>query len=168
MIPYVAPLGLFFALAALRLIPRLSGRYSLVDAAAWSLSVLLVMTGLAHFIGLREDMIRMVPPVFPRPDLIVTFTGVLELAGAVALVPKRTRNLTGIGLAVLFVAMLPANIYAAQAGLTFGGEPATPLVIRVPEQLIYIALALAPAWSARRKRMDQSSGQSAAWSAHGA
>ncbi|NUO49787.1 MAG: DoxX family protein, partial [Polyangiaceae bacterium] len=140
MVPYVVPFGFLFVLAALRLHPRLAARYTLVDAAAWSLSALLVMTGLAHFIGLREDMIRMVPPLFPRPDLIVTVTGVLELAGAVALLPRRTRNITGIALALLFVAMLPANIYAAQAGLTFGGEPAPPLVIRVPEQLVYIAL----------------------------
>jgi hypothetical protein len=96
MIPYVVPLGVFFALAAIRLAPRVAARYSLVDAAAWSLSALLVMTGLAHFIGLREDMIRMVPPLFPRPDLIVTVTGVLELIGAAALIPRRTRNAAGL------------------------------------------------------------------------
>lgn len=150
MIPYVVPLGVLLALAVARLAPAVARRYALVDAAAWSLSAMLVMTGIAHFVGLRDDMIRMVPPVFPRPDLIVTMTGVLELTGAVALIPKRTRAATGVALALLFVAMLPANIYAARAGLTFGGEPATPLVVRVPEQLIYITLALAPIVSAKR------------------
>jgi uncharacterized membrane protein len=152
MIPYVVPLGVFIVLAALLRVPRLSHRYTLSDAAAWSLGALLLLTGCAHFVGLRDDMIRMVPPLFPRPDLLVTLTGVFELLGAIALIPRATRSIAGVALALLFVALLPANIYAAQQGLTFGGEPAPPLALRIPEQLIYIALALAPVFSARRKR----------------
>jgi hypothetical protein len=44
------------------------------------------------------------------------------------------------------VTLLPANIYAATADVTFNGEPATPLWQRIPEQLLYIAVAL---WIAR-------------------
>lgn len=153
MVPYVVPMGVFVLLAVLRYVPRLGRHYTLVDTAAWSLGCLLLVTGGAHFFGpLREDMIRMVPPLFPRPDLIVAITGALELVGAVALFPRRTRNMTGVALALLFVAMLPANIYAAQAGLTFGGEPAPPLWARIPEQFLYIGLALAPWYNARRLR----------------
>src|SRR5262245_42987530 len=121
MVPYVVPFGVFLALIALRLVPRIAARYSAADAATWSLSAMLVMTGIAHFVGLRGDLIRMVPPLFPRPDLIVTITGVLELVGAAALIPRRTRSAAGLALALFFVAVLPANIYAAQAGLTIGG-----------------------------------------------
>ena len=129
---------------------------------------MLLLTGGAHFVGpLREDMIRMVPPLFPRPDLMVTVTGVLELLGAVGLLLTRTRSLAGIALALLFVALLPANIYAAQVGLTFGGKPATPLLIRVPEQLLYIALALAPVWSARSRRSPQDGDSVARSRSHG-
>ncbi|MEP6918532.1 MAG: hypothetical protein ABJC89_23020, partial [Acidobacteriota bacterium] len=82
-----------------------------------SLASLLVLTGGAHFGSLRPDLIRMVPPAFPRPDLLVTVTGVLERVGAAGLIVPRTRNLARVALALLFVALLPANIPAARAGL---------------------------------------------------
>jgi uncharacterized membrane protein len=109
------------------------------------------MTGVSHFVGLREDLIRMVPPSIPRADLAVTVTGILELLGAVGLVYRPSRRAAGIALTVLFLAMLPANIHAAQRGLTLRGEPVTPLVIRIPEQLIYIGLALGAAFAPRRE-----------------
>lgn len=38
--------------------------------------------------------------------------------------------------------MLPANIHAAVEHIPFNGEPATPLWFRVPEQAIFIGVAL--------------------------
>jgi uncharacterized membrane protein len=156
MIPYVFPIGLFVAMAALRLMPGLAARFGLMDVARWSLAAMLVVTGSAHFVGLRQDMIAMVPPVFPRPDVIVTATGVLELLGAAALFWRGTRDLAGVALALLFVAMFPANIYAAQQGLSIGGKAAPSLATRLPEQLLFIALALAPVWRSRRGRRHAS------------
>jgi uncharacterized membrane protein len=147
MIPYVAPIGIFVLLVVLHRLKRCAGRYSLSDAAAWSLAVMLLFTGGAHFSSLRAEMIAMVPPIFPRPDLLVTLTGVLELLGALGLLLRGTRVVTGVCLAILFVALLPANIYAARQGLTLGGKPVTPLALRIPEQFLYIALAVAPGWS---------------------
>lgn len=156
MIPYVLPIGLFVVLAAGRVFRPLANAYRMSDAAAWSLAAMLLMTGVSHFVGLREDLIRMVPPYIPRADLVVTLTGILELLGAVGLVYRPSRKAAGIALAVLFLAMLPANIYAAQQGLTLRGEPVTPLVIRIPEQLIFIGLALGAAFAPPRKRPPES------------
>ena len=149
MIPYVFPFGVFIILIVLRRAPAIASRYTVSDAAAWSLVPLLVLTGGAHFVGLREDLIRMVPPFFPRPDLWVTVTGVLELAGAAGLMIRRFRFAAGVALALLFVALLPANIHAARHGFTLGGKPVTPLVWRIPQQMVYIALALGAALGAR-------------------
>ncbi|GAA1003088.1 hypothetical protein Aple_002570 [Acrocarpospora pleiomorpha] len=85
------------------------------------------------------------PPFVPFPALVVYLTGVLELAGAVGLVLPATRRAAGICLALLFVLMLPANIHAALAGATLAGEAATPLWQRIPEQVLYIGVAL---WAA--------------------
>lgn len=38
--------------------------------------------------------------------------------------------------------MLPANVYAAVADVPLGDDPATPLWFRIPEQAVYIAVAL--------------------------
>ena len=43
-----------------------------------------LLTGIAHFGSRRAGFVEMVPPRLPRPALLVTVTGVLELAGALA------------------------------------------------------------------------------------
>ncbi|MEP6917782.1 MAG: hypothetical protein ABJC89_19195, partial [Acidobacteriota bacterium] len=81
--------------------------------------------------------------------------GVLELVGAAGLIVPRTRNLAGVALALLFVALLPTNIHAARAGLNLGGSPVTTLWLRIPEQLLFIAIALTPAWTTRRRAAER-------------
>lgn len=119
------------------------------SAAAHGLAIMLVMTASAHFapgsvtvMPTHDDLVRMVPPAVPYPSAMVYLTGVLELLGALGLVLGRTRRAAGYCLALLFVVMLPANIYAATAGISLAGEPASPLWQRIPEQLLYIAVAL--------------------------
>ena len=89
----------------------------------------------------------MVPPFLPFADALVYLTGVLELLGAAGLVLAATRWPAGYALAALFVTLLPANIYAAVADVPFAGGEATPLWQRIPEQILYIAVAL---WVADR------------------
>ncbi|MFG2102653.1 hypothetical protein ACGFJ5_18870 [Micromonospora echinaurantiaca] len=122
-------------------------------AAAHALAIMLVMTASAHFVPAgvtvmptHDDLVRMVPPAVPFPSATVYLTGVLELLGALGLVIPRTRRAAGYCLALLFVMMLPANIYAATADVPLAGEPASPLWQRVPEQVLYIAVAL---WATR-------------------
>jgi uncharacterized membrane protein len=51
-----------------------------------------VMTGVAHFVKMRAELVSMVPPGLPAPGLLVTVTGVLELAGAAGLLWARTAH----------------------------------------------------------------------------
>ncbi|MFC4060989.1 hypothetical protein ACFOWE_22025 [Planomonospora corallina] len=137
-------------------------------SAAHGLAVMLVMTAGAHFVppGVtfmpnHADMVAMVPPFVPLPALVVYLTGVLELAGAVGLVIPATRRAAGICLAVLFVLMLPANVHAALAGVTLAGEAVTPLGQRVPEQILYIGVALWAAGAAAERSSRAASVRSA-------
>lgn len=125
-------------------------------STAHGLAAMLVMTAAAHFVPPsvssmpnHADMVAMVPPVIPFPAAVVYLTGVLELAGAVGLVLPATRRAAGLCLALLFVLMLPANVYAALADVPFAGGAATPLWQRVPEQILYIGAAL---WAAGLRR----------------
>lgn len=106
------------------------------------LAAMFVLTGVSHFVGMRQDLIDMVPPALPEPGLLVTITGVLELAGAAGLLWRRTAPWAAGGLSALLVAMFPANVYAAVEGLTVGGAPATALVPRTLMQLIFLAATL--------------------------
>ena len=110
------------------------------------LALMFVLTGLAHFgLGRRASLIAMVPPRLPRPDLLVTVTGVLELAGAAGLLLPATARLAAAGLGLLMVLMFPANVSAARRKTQLGGRPATPLALRTPMQLLFVAAALAVA-----------------------
>jgi uncharacterized membrane protein len=106
------------------------------------LAAMFVVTGVSHFVGMREDLIAMVPPALPAAGLLVTLTGVLELAGAVGLLVPRTVAWAAGGLAALLVAMFPANVYAAVEGLTLGGAPAMALVPRTLLQVVFLAATL--------------------------
>jgi uncharacterized membrane protein len=110
---------------------------------------MLVMTGTAHFMPASvtvmpnyEDLVAIVPPFVPFPGFMVIITGVFELLGAVGLVVARTRWAAGICLVLLFVLLLPANIYAAVYDVSFAGSPASPLWERIPEQILFIGAAL--------------------------
>lgn len=94
----------------------------------------------------RQDLVRMVPPGLPRPDLLVAGTGVLELAGAIGLLVPATAPAAAICLGLLTLAMTPANVSAARRGVLFGGKPATPVGRRLAEQALYLAALASIVW----------------------
>jgi uncharacterized membrane protein len=121
-----------------------------VGALRFALAVMFLFTGAAHFLpNTRPDLVRMVPPMLPYPEHLVTLTGILELAGAVGLLIPRFTSLAAYCLAALLVAMFPANAYAAMAGVELGGRAASPLVWRLPLQIFWIGALL---WVARAHR----------------
>jgi uncharacterized membrane protein len=113
-------------------------------AARIAFALMLMLTAAAHFVpSQRADLIRMVPPLFPFPGVIVTLTGILEILGLIGLLHPRTARPAAIALAVLLIAMFPANVYAAMHQLTLMGKPATALIPRTLIQLVFlIVLAL--------------------------
>lgn len=110
------------------------------------LALMFVFTGIAHFTRTRADLVRMVPPALPNPELLVTLTGVAEIAGAVGLLVPSTARMSAWALAALLVAMFPANIYASRTRHMIGGRPHTPMGIRAPLQVLWIVLLI---WSVR-------------------
>ena len=111
-----------------------------------ALSLMLVFTGISHFTFMKEDFVRMIPSSIPWPRAMVHFTGLCEIAGGVGLLLPEFRRAAANALIVFFLAVLPANIHAARAGVTLSGNPATNLWLRIPMQVLFIAIAL---WSAR-------------------
>lgn len=112
---------------------------SWTGALRYALAAMFLFTGASHFAPrTRPDLVRMVPPALPGPGLLVTITGVLEIAGAIGLLLPPFVNLAALLLGFLLMAMFPANIYAAQQSLTIGGRRATPLALRFPLQLFWI------------------------------
>ncbi|MDE3723976.1 DoxX family protein [Nocardiopsis sp. N85] len=120
-----------------------------VEALDWQtalrggLALMFVLTGVVHFLpSWRRDFVAMIPPTLPYPSLLVTVTGVLELVGAAALLFPPTARFAAIGLALLLLAMFPANVSAARRGVSLAGKPATPLPARTVMQVVFVGAAV--------------------------
>jgi uncharacterized membrane protein len=150
----MAPL---IVLVIVTLLARAAGWLGVKSLRDWraamrvGLAAMFLLTASAHFNHLRGDLVAMVPPWMPQPELMVTLTGVCEILGAVGLFIPRIRRVAAWCLIVMLVALLPANIHAAQAGLMLNGAPVTPLVPRVLLQAVFIGALW---WAAARARRE--------------
>ena len=89
----------------------------------WGLALALIFTGIDHLMN-PGRYLPMMPAFLPLHAEIVLFTGLCELAGALALMIPRLRHLAGIMLAIYFLFVFPANIKDAVEGLSVEGLPA--------------------------------------------
>lgn len=113
-----------------------------LHAVRGGMSLMFVVTGVVHFVPLfRRGMVAMVPSWLPAPGLLVTVTGVAEIAGAAGLWLPQTARAAAICLGLLLVAMFPANVHAARNGIELAGKPPTPIPRRTAEQVLYLAAA---------------------------
>lgn len=104
-----------------------------------ALCLMFLLTASAHWGKGRPDLIRMVPSAFPHAGLLVTITGILEIAGAIGLLVPATARLAALCLAVLLLALFPANMRAARERLTILGRPAPGLLLRGLIQAVFLA-----------------------------
>jgi uncharacterized membrane protein len=138
-------------LVSATLAARLVGIAGVEPLDGWQMSLrvglasMLLLTASAHWGKRRPDLVAMVPTRFPCAGLLVTVTGVLELAGAVGLLVTPMASYAAAGLALLFVAMFPANVSAAKRHLAIDGRPVTPLKLRTGLQLLFLAAAVGAA-----------------------
>jgi uncharacterized membrane protein len=142
----VAPSVLIVLFGSL-LLYRLLGLAGVELLATWlgsaraALVTMFLFTAVSHFAPMRKDLIAMLPPGLPRPDVLVFLTGVAEVAGAVGLMLPPTRFWAACGLIALMVLMFPANVSAARRETTIRGRRATALWLRAPMQVLFIAWA---------------------------
>ena len=100
-----------------------------------------ILAGASHFIS-DDKFAAIVPPFLPFPYFIVWVTGVMEIAMGILLLCPHYRARVGVILGLFLLAVLPANIYMAIAGIPFGDTVASPaaLWIRVALQFPLIAV----------------------------
>jgi uncharacterized membrane protein len=107
-----------------------------------ALACMFLLTASAHWGRRRPDLVRMVPQQFGPAHLVVTLTGILEIAGAIGLLIPATARLAAIGLTLLLIAMFPANIRAAREGIDIAGRKPAKLAVRTPLQIVFILATL--------------------------
>lgn len=109
-----------------------------------------VAAGVMHFVAV-DSFAAIVPPFLPFPKLIVWVTGLMEIGMGVMLLCPHFRARVGVMLGVFLLAVLPANIYMAIAGIPFGDTVTSDaaLWIRVALQFPLIGLIY---WATRPNR----------------
>ena len=110
------------------------------------LAIFMIAIGLDHFVN-PDFFVRIVPRALPSPLLLVQVSGLFEVLGGVGLVVPRVRRAAGIGLVLLYVAVFPANVNMCLHPELGGSIPLWALWVRLPFQIVFIALAL---WVSRR------------------
>lgn len=141
MAPFIALVASFLLFRALGLLgwTYFDDWYTALQGAV---AVMLLLTASAHWGKRRPDLVRMVPPFFPKREWIVTVTGWLEIAGAIGLLLPAVSRAAAVCLTVLLIAMFPANVYAAREKLTIVGRPVPKLLVRIVLQIIFISAIL--------------------------
>ena len=102
--------------------------------------MLFVLAGLLHFV--KPSMyVSIMPPYLPYPRELVLVSGAAEVLGGWGVLVPQVRRAAGWGLALLLVAVFPANIQMAQASLHIAGwSPVTLLLfLRLPLQFLLVA-----------------------------
>jgi len=110
---------------------------------AWGLLVVFMIgMGTLHFTA-TPFFLRAMPPWLPLHLEAVYLSGVCEIAGGLGLLIPRLRVAAAWGLVALFVAVFPANVYVAVAGVQLTPEPIAWWIwwARLPLQAVFIAWA---------------------------
>jgi uncharacterized membrane protein len=111
------------------------------------LAGLFVAAGVNHFVS-PATYVAIVPPQLPAPRALVAISGVAEILGGIGILWRPTRRAAAAGLIALLLAVFPANIYAAAAGMEIGGRavPTWLLWARLPLQPLLIAWVYIACW----------------------
>jgi uncharacterized membrane protein len=97
-----------------------------------------IFAGLMHFV--KPNMyIRIIPPNFPKPEILNLLVGIFEIIFGLGLLFAQTRSVSAIAIILLLLAVFPANIYMYQKGAK--GIPKWALLLRLPLQFVLIAWA---------------------------
>jgi len=102
------------------------------------LSLFFVIAGFNHFRN-PDIYLSMMPPWLPIPETLNLVSGAAEIMGGMSLLLPALRNLAGIGLILLMLAVFPANLYVALHGWPEMDLPQWVLWARLPFQLLFIA-----------------------------
>jgi uncharacterized membrane protein len=84
------------------------------------LSAFYFSSGVLHF-AKPENYLKIMPPNFPAPALLIALSGIAECALAIGVLVPKTRKLAAWGIVALLVAVFPANVYMYTHSVETGG-----------------------------------------------
>lgn len=118
----------------------LTAKTNVILSGKIALASMLIFTALGHFMY-TKGMSKMLPECVPSRTAVIYFTALLEVAAAIMIFVPSSERITGLLLILFFIALLPANIYAAVKKLNYetgglDGPGTIYLWFRVPFQIL--------------------------------
>ncbi|MCX7060688.1 MAG: hypothetical protein NTZ11_07300 [Gammaproteobacteria bacterium] len=104
-----------------------------------------IVGGLGHFV-VPDFFVSICPPWVPEPLRVVYLSGLVEIALALQLIPRRSRSAAGYALLALIVAVTPVHIWMLMVPERFPQFPVALLWLRL---LIQAAFIVNVWWSTR-------------------
>ena len=83
------------------------------EASRTALALFFIAAGTLHFV-VPAPYRAIVPSYLPAPATLVALSGAAEIAGGAGLLVPRLRQAAGLGLIVLLILLLPANVAMLQ------------------------------------------------------
>lgn len=107
------------------------------DVARTAFGVGFILAGIRHFM-VPAYYRAIIPPYVPAPATLVAVSGIAEIAGGIGMLVPRWRPAAGLGLVVLLLAVLPANVEMLRQGRAHGVSPVHEalLWLRLPFQAV--------------------------------
>ena len=104
-----------------------------------ALALVMIVAGMLHFVA-TDAYVSIMPDYMPLHRELVYLSGMFEVLFGLGLLWHKTREAAGIGLIVLFLAVLPANFNMAVQDIQPAGFhiPVFLLWARLPFQLVFI------------------------------
>lgn len=90
----------------------------------WIIAAFFMAAGIAH-IGAPEKLLSITPGWVPFAPAVIFVTGLLEFAGAVALITRPLRVYAGMALALYALCVWPANFKHAFDAIDLAGLPSS-------------------------------------------
>ena len=109
----------------------------------WLLAINLCVAGFMHLLR-PAFFVGIIPPELPNPEWLNVISGLIEITLGVFLLEPRTRRYAAWGMIALFIAVFPANVYAALENVGAegpGSGPGAVAYVRLPLQAVLIAWA---------------------------
>jgi len=103
------------------------------------IALLFCSMGVLHLV-VPAPFLRVMPPIFPFPYVLVIISGIFEFLGGVGVLMERVRRMVGIGLIALLIVVYPVNIYMFlhQIQTHVWDLWSTALLVRLPLQFVMI------------------------------
>jgi len=98
-------------------------------------AVVFIIAGIMHFV-MPKFYLAIMPSYLPNPLMLVYLSGAFEVLGGAGLLLPATRTLAAVGLILLLLAMLPANVEMLRLAKAQGASAAfqAALWLRLPLQ----------------------------------